>query len=181
MILKKKETRDCWKVLAWLLFLTISVTIFVFSHQPAEQSAKVSQTVLTEILEKVVSGYKEMPKAEQERLIKTYHSVIRKAAHLGIYALWGWSFSLLLFLYGKRKRTIAAMVLCGGFLYAGFDELHQIFSNGRAARLFDVLIDISGTGLGFLCFFLFRRILNYFSKNAKKALTEEEKFSTIIK
>lgn len=180
MILKQKRTRVFCKGLAWVLFLTISVLIFGFSHQTAEESSKVSQTVLSQLLEKFVSGYKEMPKTEQEALINRYHSLIRKAAHLGIYALWGWSFTLLLFLYGKRRRTMAAMVLCGGFFYAGSDELHQIFTNGRAGMLSDVLIDTLGVALGFLSFFIFLKIANYFLRNIKKTLTDEKIFSTII-
>lgn len=167
MILKQKGTSVYWKVLAWMLFLTISVAIFVFSHQPAEQSSKVSKTVLTQVLEKTVSGYKEMPKVEQEKLIKTYHAAIRKAAHLGIYTLWGWSFTFLLFLYGKRVNTTIAMVLCGGFLYAVSDELHQMFINGRAGRLSDVLIDTIGVGIGVLCFFCFKEFKLFFKKSKK--------------
>ncbi len=171
MILKQKRARVCCKVLAWFLFLTVSALIFGFSHQSAEESSKVSQSVLFEVLEKLIPGYNEMTKEEQECLIETYHSLIRKTAHFGIYTLWGWSFSFLLSLYRKRKKAIAVTVLCGGLLYAAGDEVHQMFVNGRAAQLFDVMIDTLGSGFGFFCFILFGKIVNYFLNYTKKALT----------
>ena len=101
MTRKRKDAELCKKVLAWVLFLGISMTIFAFSHQTAQQSSEVSRTVLTQVLEKLIPGYYELPEAEQEQLIKTYHSCIRKIAHFGIYTLWGWSLSFLLALYKK--------------------------------------------------------------------------------
>lgn len=164
MMMQSRTIKWCARVLAWLIFLSVSASIFSFSHQPAEQSSELSQSVLHEVLKKVMPGYEELPAEEQEALMQTYHSLIRKVAHFGIYTLWGLSLSVLLFLYERRIRTISLTVLCGGFLYALSDEFHQTFANGRAAQFSDVLIDTAGTVFGFLFFLFLGQIWKRFLK-----------------
>lgn len=133
---------------AWLLFLGVSVAIFLFSAQPAVQSSNLSQGVLHEILTHVVADFDTMPIQEQQGLLSLYHNLIRKTAHFSLYTLWGFSLSLLLFLHGcgfKKQCTITA---AGGFLYAAGDELHQLFVDGRGAQLTDVLLDLTGVLAG---------------------------------
>jgi VanZ family protein len=68
---------------------------------------------------------------------------VRKAAHFTeyfiLFLLW---FNLLHDKFGLKKAigySIAAV-----FLYSVTDELHQMFVPGRAARIADVMIDLSG-------------------------------------
>lgn len=168
MMLSYKGMKPYVKLLVWMVFLAVSVAIFLFSEQPAEQSKDLSQTVLTGVLEKTVPNYTELPKQEQDALIKTYHSGIRKAAHFGIYTLWGLTLSLLLFLYGLASKKLMVCVPGGGFLYACSDELHQIFSEGRAAQWSDILLDTAGVLLGLLLFLFIWQAGAYFFKRTQK-------------
>ena len=147
---------------AWLLFLGVSVAIFSFSAQPAAQSSDLSQGVLYEILTRVVADFETMPVQEQQGMISLYHNLIRKAAHFSIYALWGFSLSLLLFLHGCRLKKLCAITAAGGFLYAACDELHQMFVDGRGAQLTDVFLDfagvVAGVGVFSLLWFLSRLV-----------------------
>ena len=52
---------------------------------------------------------------------------------------------------GKNKIGIAFLI---GFLYAISDEIHQMFSSGRSARVFDVCIDSCGVAFGIFLTFL---------------------------
>ena len=67
----------------------------------------------------------------------------RKAAHFAEYAL-------LLALWWRAlttklsERRALAVALAITVLYAGTDELHQTFVNGRAGRPLDVMIDTAG-------------------------------------
>lgn len=144
------------KLAAWLLFLGVSVAIFSFSAQPAAQSSDLSQGVLYEILTRVVADFETMPVQEQQGMISLYHNLIRKAAHFSIYALWGFSLSLLLFLHGCRPKTLCVITAVGGFLYAACDELHQLFVDGRGAQMSDVFLDFAGVLAGLGAFSLLR-------------------------
>lgn len=142
------------KVFAWVFFLTVTLSIFLFSSQTAAESSRVSGSLLHEILTRLVSDYKLMPQVEQAMMMEQYHELIRKVAHFSIYALWGISLTLLLFLYGFAKKVLVFTVTGGGFLYAACDEIHQMFSNGRSAQVADVFLDFCGVVVGMTIFLL---------------------------
>jgi len=67
--------------------------------------------------------------------------LLRKLAHITVYAvLW-----LALARATDWRRPVAATVVA--LLYAGSDELHQSFVDGRHGTPFDVAIDAIGIGL----------------------------------
>lgn len=73
---------------------------------------------------------------------------IRKAAHLGSYALLA---ALLVYALSggstsNRRNLIYAILIA--FLYACTDELHQSFTPGRTAMVQDVLLDTVGASCG---------------------------------
>ena len=151
--------------LVWAAFIAVTVAIFMFSAQPAEQSSNLSQGVLTEILEKSIPSYKSMTAEEKLNLIKLYHSIIRKFAHFLIYALWGVLLSWLLWLYrinGHRQMFIA---VASGFLYACSDEFHQLFSLGRSAQWSDVFLDTFGVLTGASAVWLLHFICKKIERN----------------
>ena len=71
-------------------------------------------------------------------------------AHFTEYLILGVFLSMALATYqiSWKLRVLAAAGT--GVLYAVTDELHQIFSEGRAMSVFDMLIDSSGVILGVL-------------------------------
>ncbi|NUU75280.1 VanZ family protein [Paenibacillus xylanilyticus] len=75
--------------------------------------------------------------------------IIRKAAHLFEYTVFSWIL-FQLFYRGFRLSilysALIAVVLC--FVYAGSDEFHQIFVEGRNPKLADVILDTTGAVLG---------------------------------
>ena len=81
---------------------------------------------------------------EQVELVHKMHTPIRKLAHMAEFgSLAALSFLFLLTWAGKVLWRYAASL---GFtlIYAATDELHQLFLDGRGARLSDVLIDFIG-------------------------------------
>ena len=140
------------KAFAWVAFLAISVTIFGFSHQSAEQSSKVSQSVLHEILLRIHSGYAGMEPVEQVSVIAIYHTWIRSAAHFSLYMIWGFTLSILLKTYQFGRKKLFITVLTAGSTYAILDEIHQLFLKGRSAQLADVFTDVCGVLTGLGCF-----------------------------
>lgn len=146
--------RTIWKVLAWAMVLAVSLSIFLFSHQPAEESDKVSRSTLEGVLQQVVPDYQKMEPAEQESMIQKYHGKIRNCAHFGLYLLWGFAVGCLLTTYQMNKKTLSIITVTAGILYAVSDEIHQKFIPGRAMEFSDVCTDTGGVLVGLTIFLL---------------------------
>lgn len=148
-------------LLIFFVFLTFFVmtAIFFFSSQNAASSSKTSGSVVRFILSILVRGFDDMTAKEQRRLIVKWASFIRKAAHFTEFAALGFSFTTSLIL--RRTERLYLRSTAFGVLYAAFDEMHQLFSVGRACSVFDMMIDTSGyiTGLivSALILYIFRR------------------------
>ena len=145
----------------------ISITIFSFSNQDAEESSSISGEV-AKILIEMQPKYKNITEEEKQELISEYQKPVRKLAHFSIYTLLGMSIAGLTCTYNftnnskisKSKgdvsktsnsnptSTRAAITLISGLLYAISDEVHQTFIAGRSGQVSDVLLDWSGIILG---------------------------------
>ena len=82
---------------------------------------------------------------------------VRKAGHLGEYALL--AVLLVRAILGSRRESISAAALAwgGAVLYAASDEWHQSFVPSRTASAGDVAIDAVGALLGLALFFAWRK------------------------
>lgn len=80
------------------------------------------------------------------------HTVIRKLAHVGEYAV----LALLLYPSLSGRKHAARWVLLACLAYAFTDELHQAFVPGRGPSLIDCAIDVAGAALGALLIHVFR-------------------------
>lgn len=139
----KKKT--ILRVIILLLIILWMLAVFGFSNQNGEQSSNLSR----EIARKIVKM------EEQIDLIEPY---IRKLAHLSEYALGGMLFlgMALTFQISDKKRMLYSFLI--GIEYAIIDEVHQLFIDGRAGKVTDVLIDSVGVALG-ICTLMFVYIL----------------------
>ena len=71
----------------------------------------------------------------------------------------------LTFKFGKILKYGLAIAL--GMLYAMSDEIHQMFSAGRTAKVFDVGIDTCGVVFGTILIMIFSKIV-YWARNSRK-------------
>ncbi|MBX0317344.1 MULTISPECIES: VanZ family protein [Shouchella] len=143
-------------IVSWIAAILWMATIFLLSHQPANDSSKLSLGVLDFFMQSLSAM---MPQVEMHADL--LHTVVRKGAHFGAYFILG-----ILMLNGLRqvggkgvKAAVLALFLC--FLYAITDEIHQLFIPGRSGQFTDVLIDTAGaaTGIG-----IFSLVLHLFRK-----------------
>jgi len=142
--------------------------IYWFSSQPAEESAALSGRLSYRIVSFFWNLFQiQSCEMNLEKTAQIMDLPIRKAAHMSEYAL----LSVLLagfftswFLY---RKAYAYTVLVS-FLYACSDEIHQLYVEGRAGRIFDVCIDTLGAVLGILLVLLFRCMISKVSKNRKR-------------
>ncbi len=135
-----------FKYFIWSVTVLWMVMIFLLSAQPAEESSNTSSTFTQEILE-IFPSFNNLPPEQKVDKVEKLQFSVRKCAHFTLYACLG------VLMYGsfscidtiKKKRILA---FCGTALYAGSDEFHQFFVEGRSCEIRDVCIDASGALFG---------------------------------
>ncbi|MBO7360670.1 MAG: VanZ family protein [Clostridia bacterium] len=170
-------------VISFLMALAVASLIFYFSSRPADASNSDSGRIIVFIAR--IFGYDvgSMPEAERILFLHKYNHAVRKAAHFSEFAALG--FLVMHFLdlsadasslyvgFGFLRRLTGAgdrqtyfrvifsprpvvIAVCFSVLYALSDEIHQIFIDGRAFGLADILIDSAGAVVGIAVCILFR-------------------------
>lgn len=149
------------KPLSFIPALIMMYIIFSFSAQNGTASSKLSYKVSHKIIASA-DHVLDLQLSDQQisRCIRKIHYYIRKCAHFTEYFLLAISISIPLYVYGIRGiwLVITASILCTGF--AALDEFHQLFVEGRAGSLKDVLIDSCGSLTGII----FVRIFGYIGR-----------------
>lgn len=131
-----------------VLFLIIAATLtFIWSNSFADAPTSTgrSNTVIR-ILKPIIDPGGRIS-------AKLFTMLIRKAAHFTEFAALGIEFLLLFMTFEKIRsapRTVLLLPVLPCLLCAVADECIQLFSSGRACRLTDVLIDVSGSVTGIL-------------------------------
>lgn len=128
-----------------LTFLWLGV-IFSFSLQPAEVSNDTSMDVLKRIMD--IFSYWLFGSAEElsPKQLDLLHTIIRKCAHFSEFLILGLLAETALGRMNLKHRIIIGITFC--VLSAAADETLQLFINGRAGRVTDVIIDSAGAAVG---------------------------------
>jgi len=132
-----------------LLTIVCMVLIFYFSSENAEESTDTSDGFTAIAISIFYPDFDDRPPAQQEKITNTVTFAVRKCAHFTIYAALGFCCAMAM---GRRKLISRKNLVAQGIssLYACTDEVHQTFSDGRAGRFTDVLIDSAGAFTGIL-------------------------------
>ena len=140
-------------VLAWM------ITVFMLSHQIAEDSSKTSSNFITVII-KLFN--KDIEQEQLETIMLKVETIVRKLAHFVLYTLGGMLITIMFINFKEyiTKTKIASFLL--GATYAITDEIHQLFIPGRSGEIRDVLIDSTGVLLGVFIIYLLMRIKGIF-------------------
>ena len=155
--------RDSHRARLWifgLLTVFVMLAIFCFSAQDADESQRLSDGFLASLIGRLLNAI--LPRLTE----KGMDFDIRKYAHMTEFCALG----VCSFLYASERRRWApdlkAALLALGFslLYAGSDELHQLFVPGRACRFTDVLVD----GAGILAGLTLARVLQFLHDKKQK-------------
>ena len=141
----KREGVSFGKLIMLLLPLAWMGIIFYFSHQPAEQSAELSNGLVSKLIEIF-------------HLPFTDHFV-RKSAHFSEYALLGIFTVNAMRLFFSKNSLWVALTVCS--FYSVTDEIHQFFIPGRSCQFSDMLLDTAGSAVGiFLWWLIFYNLKN---------------------
>lgn len=152
--------RKIYVCVSWALVIGIMIFIFSMSSANAQESSEMSNSLLLKIME--ITG------------IEISSHFIRKTAHFCEFALLSFLLTNAVFTTFKKKKAGLFAFPCA-CLYAVTDELHQLFSDGRACSVKDMLIDSSGALLGAVLFSII--ILIYIKHTERKK--ENGSFKTV--
>ena len=131
------------KTLSWLMVILWMALIFSFSHQPRENSNKLSTNITETIIEAI-----ENITPNKNINIRSFNHILRKNAHFFIYLILGILVVNALVHSGVNKSKIIILSLAICLAYAISDEVHQLFVPGRGGQIKDVIIDTAGATVG---------------------------------
>lgn len=150
------------QVIGLLLIIIWMVIIFLFSNQQGNASSVTSNKVTKEIIE-VLPSTKHLEENQKNEIVKKVNPIMRKIAHYTIYLVGG---ILIMFFIStivqSEKRGVLFSVLIG-LVYAITDEIHQMFMDGRTAKITDVFIDTLGVITGCLLVLLIKKLYHRYN------------------
>ena len=168
-VVTKKNTARMKSTIAGILALMWMCVIFAFSAQTKEESGAVSEGLSYRMINS--TGRLLHLNIDEEKIREIANAIdfyVRKGAHMTEYAI----LAILLCVWLGRWQMSRTRLVCmaGTFtsLYACSDEFHQLFVEGRAGRVSDVLIDSAGAVLGLALFLFIRRCTNKITKKARE-------------
>lgn len=152
------------KIVLTCLLVIWMLVIFMFSNANGTNSQKTSDGLTKSVINTVSKvTKKKVSKKQENKIIQDTSFIVRKTAHFTIYLILGVLVYLTLNSYGINKRIIIySGIFC--MLYAISDEIHQLFSDGRAFMILDIFIDTIG---GIIGVFIINKIVKHISKYEK--------------
>lgn len=144
-----------WKrrILWGLCVIATMAAIFGFSSQTYDQTMKTSDVVVKPIENTVRkdSSEFESEKEEQDYIKKLegkLDTAVRKSAHMIIFGVLAVFVYMLCKSFGMSDADAIVMTLVVCAVYAGSDEWHQKFVDGRKSQFADVCVDEFGAVAG---------------------------------
>ncbi len=152
--------RKILRILSIILLVLWMGLIFHLSSQTADISSQTSGLFIEVLAEKFYPDFEEMTVSEKEAVVSSLQFAVRKATHIGIFAVLGF-FAFLTFVSytGLRFLTRTFWASFVSILYAASDEFHQRFVIGRSCELRDFLLDTIGILAAVLVCTLFVKII----------------------
>lgn len=134
------------KIIFTIMTLLWVAVIFSFSLQPGEVSGDISGSFLRKVIEWFAPRVFEQLETMSQEQLEFWHMILRKCAHFTEFAVLGVLSSLTLLQTKVLCRGLSAMAFC--LAIATMDETLQLFVDGRAGSVFDVMIDGVGALVG---------------------------------
>ena len=146
------------QVIGLLLIIIWMIVVFLFSNQQGNASSVTSNKVTKEIIE-IMPSTKNLEENKKNEIVKKVNPIMRKIAHYSIYLVGG---ILIIFFISTIVKSEGRGVLYStliGLIYAITDEIHQMFMDGRTAKVTDVYIDTLGVITGIVIYFTIKKII----------------------
>ena len=185
------------RIILGILIIIWMITIFLFSNQDGMESENTSDIITNRLVNETIENDIEIEEnvdntnneninnsvnvAKYNYEFEMYKGevrlVVRKSAHFIIYLVGGFLLFNFFRTYNISLRNQIIYAILGIILYASSDEFHQLFVNGRTARVEDVLLDTLGAIVGILINIIFLKIICKMKNKKDKALDDTSKLS----
>ena len=138
------------KIIKITCVIICMIIIFLFSHDNGVESSSKSDGVVLWTCS-IMKDYDTCAN-NRSKYIDPYTFFARRLAHFSIYFILGMLLISTVCEYRllDMKSIIIAFIIA--FLYACSDEFHQLFVNGRSARIVDVFLDGFGSFIGIMIY-----------------------------
>lgn len=147
------------RIVLAVLFIILNIAIFRFSSQDGKTSVSLSDEVTIKAIDKYSEiTHKEITISRKKELVKSLRPLVRKTAHFTLYFVMGLLAIMFIWTLELEHPVIYAIVLCA--CLAACDEAHQLFSAGRTAQVFDVVIDTAGSLVGIGLYRAIHKLMN---------------------
>ncbi len=146
----KKTHRITLAVIFWMASVACMALIYMFSAQSGDASQELSDGIALSFLGQAGEWV---------------FAVIRKMAHFAEFAALSVCLFLALWFTCGRIKIFLPFFLTA--IYAVSDEIHQLFVEGRACRVFDVFIDCLGAASGLAVIYMIFVIFKLHRRNFK--------------
>lgn len=141
-----------------LITILIMIAIFMLSAQDSGESSSLSDSIARMLAGVLVFDFHDLSADEQMRIVEQWSWPIRKTAHATEFGLLALSWCVSCWQIGDLRQEgsgtataraprpviVALVAFVITTAYACTDELHQLFIDGRAGQVVDVVVDASG-------------------------------------
>ena len=185
------------RIILGILIIIWMITIFLFSNQDGMESENTSDIITNRLVNETIENNIEIEEnldntnneninnsvnvAKYNYEFEMYKGevrlVVRKSAHFIIYLVGGFLLFNFFRTYNISLRNQIIYAILGIILYASSDEFHQLFVNGRTARVEDVLLDTLGAIVGILLNLICLKIVYKIKNKKDKSLENKSNLS----
>lgn len=148
--MKLKNQGKIGKIVSLILLFSWLLLIFYLSNQKGDSSLKSSNFII-DLLNNLFKEFNFNIKS-----IKYISFIIRKLAHMFLYFVLYLLTFYTMYQFNFKKRKVLSFIFC--LLYAISDEFHQLFIINRSGMVIDVFIDMLGSLLAYLVFYIKTKI-----------------------
>lgn len=143
-------------IISWILVILWMFNIYYLSNMDSELSnTKSKDTINTVVESSVVVTNKDISKDNLNSIVNALNKPLRKCMHSFVFFI-----LVILFINAFNNSNIRnykcylfSIVL--SFIYACFDEFHQLYVTGRTGQLMDIGIDMIGVLIGVLVIYIY--------------------------
>ena len=154
-------------IISWILVILWMFNIYYLSSMDSELSnTKSKDTINTVVESSVVITNKDISKDNLNSIVNGLNKPLRKCMHSFVFFV-----LVILFInafnnsnIGNYKCYLLSILL--SFIYACFDEFHQLYVTGRTCQFMDIGIDMIGVLIGVLVFYIYGLLVKV--RNIKK-------------
>ena len=143
-------------IIYWILVVLWMFNIYYLSCMDSELSnTKSKDTINTVVESSVVITNKDISKDNLNSIVNGLNKPLRKCMHSFVFFI-----LVILFINAFNNSNIRSyecylFSIVLSFIYACFDEFHQLYVTGRTGQLMDIGIDMIGVLFGVLVFYIY--------------------------